>query len=109
MKLPSADQVQIDEHKVRDYLLSKVHPVGRFKARVFAAVGFDESTVQAFVAEIRRIASTGEVVEVGDMEFGRKYTVRGELIGPAGALRVLTVWIQERGHEIVRLVTVRPE
>ena len=43
------------------------------------------------------------------MEFGRKYTVRGELIGPVGALRVLAVWIQEIGHEDIKLVTVRPE
>lgn len=61
------------------------------------------------MAEIRRIASAGEVVEVKDMEFGRKYTVCGELIGAVGTLRVLTVWIQKTGHENIRLVTVRPE
>jgi hypothetical protein len=49
------------------------------------------------------------VAEVQDIEFGRKYTVPGELRGPAGAARVLTVWIQEAGQEDVRLVTVRPE
>jgi hypothetical protein len=61
-------------------LLSRSHPVGRFKARVFAALGFN----------------------------GRKYTVVGELRGPAGAARVSTVWIQEPGKSSVRLVTVRP-
>ena len=77
MKLPSADKVQIDERKVRGYLLSRSHPVGRFKARVFAAVGFDESTAAAFIAELRRIALAGEVSEAEEMEFGRKYTVPG--------------------------------
>ena len=43
-----------------------------------------------------------------DFEFGRKYTVVGELRGPAGSAQVLTVWIQERGQTHVRLVTVRP-
>jgi hypothetical protein len=46
--------------------------------------------------------------EVEDFEFGRKYTVPGELKGPAGGMQVLTVWIQERGRANVRLVTVRP-
>ncbi|MGH9893854.1 MAG: DUF6883 domain-containing protein [bacterium] len=62
-----------------DYLLSPTHPVGRFKARVFEALGFDHSMADAFVAEIRRIAVEGEVAEVQDFEFGRKYTLLGEL------------------------------
>ncbi len=109
MRLPRADQVRIDERKIRDYLVSKTHPVGRFKARVFAAIGFSETVVDAFVVEVRRIAIEGDVSEVQDNEFGRKYTVPGELRGPTGAVRVVTVWIQETGLEDVRLVTVRPE
>jgi hypothetical protein len=109
VKLPRADRVQIDMRKVNDYLLSAMHPVGRFKARVFRALGFEQATVSAFVAEVRRIAAEGEVAEVEDFEFGRKYTVPGELKGPRGAARVVTVWMQEAGREDVRLVTVRPE
>jgi hypothetical protein len=108
VKLPNADRVRIDERKVRGYLLSPSHPVGRFKARVFAALGFGESTAAPFMAELRRIAVAGEVAEVQDTAFGRKYTVPGDLTGPAGSATVLTVWIQELGHEDVRLVTVRP-
>ena len=108
MKLPGADRVRIDEQKVRGYLLSRTHPVGRFKATVFEALGFDESSIQAFVSELRRIAAGGEAAEVEDTEFGRKYTVPGDLKGPAGSAQVLTVWIQEAGQTEVRLVTVRP-
>ena len=108
VRLPRADRVRIDERKVRAYLLSPTHSVGRFKARVFAALGFDEDTADDFVAEIRRIAAEGEVAGVEDTPFGRKYTVPGELEGPAGTAEVLTVWIRETGHEDVRLITVRP-
>jgi len=107
VKLPRADEVRIDERKVRGYLLSRTHPVGRFKARIFAALGFEETTTDAFIAEVRRIAAAGEVSEVEDTEFGRKYTVPGDLRGPAGVGEVLTVWIQESGQTDVRLVTVR--
>jgi hypothetical protein len=49
---------------------------------VFAAAGFGESTAELFFAELRRIAASGEVEETEDIEFGRKYTVRGELRAP---------------------------
>jgi hypothetical protein len=42
LRLPTAEPVRIDEEKVRGYLLSPTHPVGRFKARVFARLGFEE-------------------------------------------------------------------
>lgn len=108
MKLPGAERVQIDDLKIRGYLLSPTHPVGRFKARVFAAAGFGESTAELFVSELRRIASSGEVEETEDIEFGRKYTVPGELRGPAGVVQVLTVWIQGPDQAPPRLVTVHP-
>jgi hypothetical protein len=36
MKLPNGDRAMVHEAKVRDYLLSTDHPIGRFKARVFS-------------------------------------------------------------------------
>jgi hypothetical protein len=108
VKAPRVEHVRLDEQKIRGYLLSATHPVGRFKAKVFAALGFDATNMAAFVAELRRIAATGEVSDVEDIEYGRKYTIPGELNGPTGTAKVLTVWIQETGQEEVRLVTVRP-
>lgn len=108
MRLPRAEQVRIDERRILGYLLSPVHPVGRFKARVFAALGFNDATAEIFVAEVRRIAAEGQISQVEDTEFGRKYTVPGDLKGPAGSAQVLTVWIQEAGQADVRLVSIRP-
>jgi hypothetical protein len=79
LKLPGADRVQIDELKVRGYLLSPKHPVGRFKARVFASAGFGDATAELFISELRRIAVSGQVERTEDTEFGQKYTVPGEL------------------------------
>ena len=88
LKVPHEGGVRIDERKVRDHLLSKSHPVGRFKARLFAAVG--------------------EVSETVETPFGQKYVVPGDLNGPLGSVPVLTVWFLELGQERARLVTVRP-
>jgi len=108
MKIPHAGDVRIDERKVRGYLLSTSHPVGRFKARVLAALGFDERGAPAFIEELRRLAVEGDVSEVEETAFGQKYTVPGDLIGPLGTAPVITVWFRERGVDRVRLVTVRP-
>lgn len=108
MKLPAGGDVLVEERKVVEYLLSRSHPVGRFKARVFAAIGFDAKNVAAFIAELRRIAAAGEASEVVGTSFGEKYIVPGDLLGPLGVLPVTTVWFLERGQERARLVTVRP-
>lgn len=108
MRLPGSGDVQIEDRKVRGYLLSRTHPVGRFKARVFASAGFTDSTVDLFLSEIRRLASGGEVSQIEDTPFGRKYTVNGVLTGPVGAVRVVTVWLEEPARAGVRLVTVQP-
>ena len=108
MKLPNANDVDIDEQKIVGYLLSRSHPVGRFKARVFAALGFDDANAGAFTIEIRRIAAEGHVSATEDTRFGRKYTVYGELKGPEGSAQVATGWFQGPGQSRVRLITVRP-
>lgn len=42
MSLPNADRAIVDPAKVRDYLLSASHPVGRFKAAFFLSLGYSE-------------------------------------------------------------------
>jgi len=40
VRLPNADRTVVEDAKVRDYLLSPTHPVGRFKSVFFVALGF---------------------------------------------------------------------
>jgi hypothetical protein len=75
---------------------------------VFAALGFESKSVEAFIEELRRIAAVGEVSDVSETPFGSKYIVPGDLKGPLGQLPVQTVWFQGRGQDRARLVTVRP-
>ena len=76
---------------------------------MFLALGFRRETPGPFVAEVRRIGSSGAISSEQDTKHGRKYTVPGVLRGPAGSLEVITVWIRDTGREQVRLVTVRPK
>ena len=44
MLLPNADQAIIAPEKLRDYLLSVTHPVGKNKAVFFHALGYQAAT-----------------------------------------------------------------
>ena len=72
MKLPGAERVIVDERKVREYLLSPSHPIGRFKAAFFARAGFRAENWQEFVAALRDLAVRGEAVQGEASKYGEK-------------------------------------
>ena len=110
MRLPHADRVIIDARKLRDYVLSLEHPVGRFKALFFGRLGFVRESWQELRAELRRIVLNNDAEVAEGTEYGQKYIVRGTIAGPTGrGAEVLTVWIVLHGEAAPRFVTVYPE
>ena len=109
MNLPAADRALIQPEKLRDYLLSTEHPIGRFKAAFFARVGYSRQDWRQLQLDIWQIAQAGTAVERQGSTFGRKYEVNGTLRGPSGReASVTTVWIVKNGEDFPRLVTVYP-
>ncbi len=109
MKLPNAERSIVDERKIRDYLLSRSHPVGRFKAAFFARAGFGPENVELLITQLRDFA-LDEEAQLGDAtEYGQKYLISGIPTGPSGSsLDVTSVWILPTPNGIPRLVTVYP-
>ncbi|MBW1897346.1 MAG: hypothetical protein JRI47_09860, partial [Deltaproteobacteria bacterium] len=94
VQLPNADQVIVEPAKIRAYLLSSSHPVGRFKANFFRALGYTDSNWQRFERDVRLIARSGEATRGRDNGYGQTYVVSGTLEGPSGMQApVATVWI----------------
>lgn len=110
MKLPNAEHAIILDAKVRDYLLSRVHPVGRFKAAFYAALGDEEDDWPRLEADLRGQHLSQDAV-LGELtDFGQKYEIRAPLRGPSGRIaRVLSVWIIRHGEHVPRLVTALPD
>ena len=54
--LPNAAKAVIDSAKVRDYLLSSSHPIGRFKQPFFAALGYSRDQWQQLEADLLELA-----------------------------------------------------
>lgn len=109
MKLPNASQARVDESKVTDYLLSVSHPDGSAKARFFERFGFRASNCNEFILALLEHGRVNPVVNVVDNEFGKRYSVDGEIRSPDGRNPTIrTVWIVEAGQDIPRLITAYP-
>ena len=109
MKLPGVDRAVVDAAKIRDYLLSDSHPVGRFKATFFAALGYSAGGWESLAADLRAHAIENEAVATEANDYGQKHQVRGRLEGPAGKTAVIVaVWIVLRGEHFPRFVTAFP-
>jgi hypothetical protein len=99
----------IDRAKVRDYLLSESHPVGRFKATFFLALGYSVASWQSLAEDLKAHAMFNEAVANPSNDYGQKYEVRGRLEGPNGkAATLVSVWIVLRGENHPRFVTAFP-
>ena len=109
MKLPGAEHSICDAAKVRDYLLSHEHPVGRSKARFFESLGFKRAEWPALQSSLLQLGRDGEAELGAASVFGQKYLVRGIIQGPAGEPAVVvTVWIMLTGETMPRLITAHP-
>jgi len=109
MKLPSAERAAIAPAKIRDYLLSTSHPVGRFKAPFFASLGYTSVNWLRLDKDLRDLAVSGDAELGKDSPYGQKYEIRGTLRGPSGRFaEVLTVWIILFGGDVPQFVTAFP-
>ena len=109
MSLPNADRAIFDPAKVRDYLLSSVHPVGRFKATFFVSLGYTQDRWETLRDDFLAIARSGDAVPGRLSVFGRMFEVDGMLTGPSGrAAEIRTVWIVASDEASPRFVTAYP-
>lgn len=109
MKLPSPGYAIVPRRKVRDYLLSANHPVGRHKAAFFRSLGYTQADWSSLAAELRHMAGR-RVARATRNWYGVLYEIRGPLTGPSGhTARLVTVWIVRADERRARFVTAYPE
>ncbi len=109
MKLPAAERAVIEAAKIRDYLLSSSHPVGRFKTPFFTGLGYTRANWRRLETDLRGLAATGDAQPGQPSPYGQKYEIRGTLKGPSGkSAEVLTVWIILVGGDVPQFVTAFP-
>jgi outer membrane receptor for Fe3+-dicitrate len=110
LRIPNAERAIIEAAKLHAYLLSRDHPIGRFKAAFFLALGYSAENWRQLEADLRsQHLSQGATAEE-QTPYGRKYTIRATLVGPSGgSAEVVSVWVLRTGEEFPRFVTAYPE
>ena len=109
MGLPNANRAVVDDAKVRDYLLSPTHPVGRFKSAFFFALGFSVERWPLLRDALLELARTGEATPGQASSFGTKFEIRAKLVGSSGReAPVVTVWMVSSGQDFPHFVTAHP-
>lgn len=99
----------IPTEKLRDYLLSSAHPIGRYKSTFFRSLGYAPDQWQVLERDLRAHLSN-DARSAGVTDYGQKFTVSGPLSGPNGrSTGVVTVWIILTGERTPRFVTAYPE
>ncbi len=109
MKVPNNDKASIPIEKIRDYLLSTSHPVGRSKAAFFNKIGYNLERIDLLSRELSSIIKENEVDKEIKTFYGNKYLVKGN-IGSIfkKVIPIVTVWIIEKEDSVPRFVTAYP-
>jgi hypothetical protein len=109
MPLPGRDEVVVSERKVRNYLLSSTHPVGRYKAAWLISLGFSAATWRKLVESLENHAAACELAADERSAFGIRYVLEGPLMTPDGRNPpARSVWFIEEGSDRLRFVTLYP-
>jgi hypothetical protein len=109
MIIPNADNLMIEESKIRDYLLNVLHPDGSGKAAFFMRFGFNMENWEKLAQALRKHALTYDVKSNVESQYGIRYIIDGKLETPDNRNPLVrTVWITEKDSKQPRLVTVYP-
>ncbi len=109
MKIPNRDQAYIPASKLKDYLLSENHSVGKSKAKFFRLVGFDETNASVLEKEFINLVKTTDYQSKVSSPFGEKYSVTGTIQTPLrNQIEIQTIWIIEVDDNRPRFVTAYP-
>ncbi len=100
---------RIDDRKVRDYLLSPTHPIGRSKATWFRSLGYTQDDWKRLRDDLLATSAQGLAVVCAPDAHGQKFEVRATLTGPSGRTRQITaVWMVRHDEDHPRFITAYP-
>ena len=110
LQIPNSDRAVIDPLKLHGYLLSRSHPVGRFKAAFFHSLGYSSENWRRLESDLRSQHLSRDVTLEDETPYGRKCSIRATLVGPSRrSADVVSVWVVRTGEELPRFVTAYPE
>jgi hypothetical protein len=109
-RLPNYEKAFIEPAKIRDYILSPIHPIGRFKAVLFQGMGYTQENWERLIDDIRLYHLALDAEPIEKSKYGQKYAISGLIKGPNGKIAMFkSIWIILEGKDIPRFITIYPE
>jgi hypothetical protein len=106
MKLPNGEAVIVEIEKIRDYCLSRRHPRGQHKARVFLSVlGMTSDHSEELRAALIDAALNGNATLGASDQYGVRYIIDFKLKRGEKAANIRSCWIVRSGEIAPQFVT----
>ena len=106
MKLPNGGKAIVEIEKLRDYCLNPAHPRGRHKARVFVSrLGITAQQADLLRQALIRAARMEPASPGFADEYGLRYVIDFEMVGPSGKGTLRSSWIIRKNEKIPRLTS----
>jgi hypothetical protein len=106
MKLPNREDAIVEIEKLRDYCLSRVHPRGQHKARVFLSLlGMNFLHAEELRSALLHAARHGDATFGASDLYGVRYIIDFEFRRGEKIARIRSCWIVRAGEFIPRFVT----
>lgn len=105
MKLPNPERAIVDIAKLQAYCLNPFHPLGKQKARVFAAALGLTANDAEWLRTCLLDAAHGEAEVGGSSNYGNLYVIDFELRTSTHVAIVRSSWIVREGEDFPRLTT----
>ena len=103
--LPNADRATIPAEKLRDFLLNRLHPQNRGRARLFAALGYEPDDWQRLADDLRAQHLTRDAEAGRPSNYGTTYEIVATLQGRLGSATIKSIWIIDWEADVPRLLT----
>jgi hypothetical protein len=109
-QLPNYEKAIIDPVKIKNYILSHTHPIGRFKAVVFENLGYTFENWNQLIDDIRKYHLQCSAKRSEKTVYGQKYSIIAMIKGPNGNQIIFkSIWIILKGENVPRFITIYPE
>jgi hypothetical protein len=106
MRMPSG--LVIQDQKITNYLL--VYQPKDDKSEYLALAGYTLENWELLKRDILDAVEGAEVAEITPTGWGTRFKVKSEWNGLNGRLlRVITIWQQDEGADIVKFITLYPD
>ena len=106
MLLPNGADAVVDIEKLRDYCLNPLHVKGKHKARVFkAALGMTADDAGRLREILLGVARTHEARQSGPNDYGDRFVIEFQVLGPRGEVTIVSPWIVRSGEDFPRLTS----